>query len=81
MKAETESSIRGVIRAVCVSDRKGIGKTPVGEAVFTPDHGIEGDAHSGTWHRQISLLSYDKVEEFNRGGAGVSDGEDRKSVV
>ena len=73
--------IRGIIRAVCVSDRKGIRKTPVAQAVFSPEHGIEGDAHAGTWHRQISLLSYDKVEEFNRNGAGVKDGDFGENLV
>ncbi len=71
----------GVIHAVCVSDRKGVGKTPVSEAVFTPEHGIEGDAHAGTWHRQISLLSWDKVVEFNQNGAGVKDGDFGENLV
>ena len=73
--------ITGIIHAVCVSDRKGTGKTPVSEAVFTPEHGIEGDAHAGTWHRQISLLSGDKVDEFNRSGAGVKDGDFGENLV
>lgn len=73
--------ITGVIQAVCVSESKGIGKTPVSEAVFTPEHGIEGDAHAGTWHRQISLLSGDKVDEFNRSGAGVKDGDFGENLV
>lgn len=73
--------ITGVIQAVCVSESKGIGKTPVSEAVFTPEHGIEGDAHAGTWHRQISLLSGDKVDEFNRSGAGVRDGDFGENLV
>ena len=73
--------ITGVIQAVCVSESKGVGKTPVSEAVFTPEHGIEGDAHAGTWHRQISLLSGDKVDEFNQSGAGVKDGDFGENLV
>lgn len=43
--------------------------------------GIEGDAHGGNWHRQVSLLSYDKVEEFNSRGAGVKDGAFGENLV
>jgi len=38
------------------------------------DWGIEGDAHAGSWHRQVSLLSYDRVEEFRARGAEVTEG-------
>lgn len=76
-----KKQIRGVIHAVCMSDRKGVGKTPVDGAVFRENHGIEGDAHAGSWHRQVSLLSWNKVEEFNAGGAGVSDGDFGENLV
>ena len=66
--------MQGVIRAVCVSEAKGTEKHPVASAHLTAHHGIDGDAHAGPWHRQVSLLSYEKVEEFNRRGAQVTDG-------
>ena len=34
------------------------------EAEFIEDWGIKDDAHAGKWHRQVSLLSYDKIEAF-----------------
>ena len=46
-----------------------------------PDHGIDGDAHAGNWHRQVSLLSYDKVREFNERGAGVGHGAFGENLV
>ncbi len=70
-----EQSLRGVVRAVCTSPEKGTGKKPVNEAFFAEDYGIVGDAHAGKWHRQVSLLSYDKVEAFNAKGAQVEDGD------
>ena len=70
-----DSICRGVVRAVCISPEKGTEKRPVPEAFFKRNHGIEGDAHAGKWHRQVSLLSYDKVEEFNARGAQVVDGD------
>ena len=71
----TDRKIRGVVRAVCTSPAKGTEKKPVESGHFIPDFGIEGDAHAGKWHRQVSLLSCDKVEEFNAKGAGVADGD------
>ena len=45
------------------------------------DWGIEGDAHGGKWHRQISLLSYDKIEAFRARGAEVEDGAFGENVI
>ncbi|MBE6909857.1 MAG: MOSC domain-containing protein [Ruminococcaceae bacterium] len=66
--------MQGVIKAVCISEEKGTEKHPVESAHLTAHHGIDGDAHAGPWHRQVSLLSWEKVEEFNRRGAQVTDG-------
>ena len=51
----------GVIRAVCISGKKGEQKHAVEEVELLPDHGIVGDAHAGNWHRQVSLLSTESV--------------------
>ncbi len=50
-----------VIKAVCISERKGQQKHPVDEVRLLPSHGIEGDAHAGNWHRQVSLLGSESV--------------------
>ena len=67
--------MEGTVKAVCTSSVKGVRKEPVKEARLIEDYGIEKDAHAGKWHRQVSLLSWEKVREFNRSGAGVSDGD------
>ena len=69
-KETIEKTIRsGRVRAICTSERRGTEKHAVSEARFEKGYGIRGDAHVGNWHRQVSLLSYDKVKEFNeRGG-------------
>ena len=54
------------VAAVCISERKGTMKHPVPEIRLREGHGIEGDAHAGDWHRQVSLLaneSADKMKE------------------
>ena len=46
----------GYIRGICISKERGTAKHEVESAKFIPDWGIEGDAHAGHWHRQVSLL-------------------------
>ena len=52
----------GKVLAVCISERKGTMKHPVSEVLLRAGHGIEGDAHAGPWHRQVSLLATESVE-------------------
>lgn len=71
----------GVVRAICISSRKGTEKHSIEEGCFLENFGIKGDAHGGKWHRQVSLLSYDKIKEFNDRGAGVEDGAFGENLV
>ena len=71
----------GNVIAVCVSERKGVQKRNVNSALFVADWGIENDAHAGVWHRQVSLLSHDKIEAFRARGAEVSDGAFGENLV
>ena len=51
------------VLAICISKHKGTLKNEVSEANFIEEFGIEGDAHAGKWHRQVSLLAFEiKVE-------------------
>lgn len=71
----------GKVIAVCTSDRRGIQKKDVGAGYFSADWGIAGDAHGGNWHRQVSLLSADKIAAFNEKGAGVIPGAFGENLV
>ena len=53
-----------VIKAVCISEKKGQQKHPVACIRLRPGHGIDGDAHAGNWHRQVSLLSQESVDRL-----------------
>lgn len=53
-----------VIKAVCISEKKGQQKHPVDVVRLRPEHGIEGDAHAGNWHRQVSLLGQESVDRL-----------------
>ena len=70
-----------VIRAICISDRKGTQKYRIPEGTFIEDHGIQGDAHAGKWHRQVSLLSAEKIEAFRDKGAQVDYGAFGENLV
>ena len=71
----------GKVIAVCISPEKGTQKNAEAEGNFIEDYGIEGDAHAGKWHRQVSLLSYDKIEAFRQRGAQVEDGAFGENLV
>ena len=71
----------GKVTAVCISPEKGTQKQNIGAGVFIEEFGIEGDAHAGKWHRQVSLLSQDKIEEFRARGAEVEDGAFGENLV
>ena len=53
-----------VIKAVCISEKKGQQKHPVERVQLRPEHGIDGDAHAGNWHRQVSLLGQESVNRL-----------------
>lgn len=71
----------GTVLAVCTSAEKGVQKRDVHSAHFTPEWGIDGDAHAGKWHRQVSLLSADKIEAFRAKGAEVVYGDFGENLV
>ncbi len=52
-----------IVKSLNISEQKGTIKTPRKEILLTPE-GIEGDAHAGKWHRQVSLLAAESIERF-----------------
>ncbi|HIX30240.1 MAG TPA: MOSC domain-containing protein [Candidatus Blautia stercoravium] len=71
----------GNIRAICISKQRGTAKTEVAEAELTPQWGILGDAHGGRWHRQVSMLSVEKIQDFQARGAEVDFGAFGENLV
>jgi MOSC domain-containing protein YiiM len=64
----------GKVMAICISEKRGTKKVNIGQCELVENHGLKDDAHAGDWHRQVSLLSYDRVEAFRASGASVDDG-------
>lgn len=69
------------VMAICTSEKKGTAKHMVEEATLIENYGIEGDAHAGKWHRQVSLLALEKIEDFNNKGANVDFGAFGENLV
>lgn len=71
----------GKILGICVSEKRGTEKHGIKEANLVKDWGIEGDAHGGKWHRQVSLLSFEKIEAFRAKGAEVEFGAFGENLI
>jgi MOSC domain-containing protein YiiM len=73
--------MKGRVIAVCTSERTGMRKSNVGTAAFKVDWGIEGDAHAGNWHRQISLLALESIDKMRAKGLDVGPGDFAENIT
>lgn len=71
----------GKVTAVCISEKKGTQKVNIHSAKFLKDFGIERDAHAGNWHRQVSLISGERISEFKERGARIQDGAFGENLI
>ncbi|MDI3281127.1 MAG: MOSC domain-containing protein, partial [Bacillota bacterium] len=69
------SGKQGRVVAVSTSARKSVRKQNVPEAVLRVEHGLEGDAHAGAWHRQVSLLALESIRKMRQKGLDVNPGD------
>lgn len=73
--------MEGRILGICISEQRGTQKHEIKEADMIEGWGIKGDAHGGNWHRQVSLLSCEKIEEFRAKGADVAFGAFGENLI
>ncbi len=52
------------VMAINISEKKGVPKEPIKEGNFIENYGLEGDAHAGKWHRQVSLLGQESIDKM-----------------
>jgi cyclic pyranopterin phosphate synthase len=71
----------GTVLAVSISDAKGKRKTPVPEVLLREEHGIETDAHAGSWHRQVSLLAQESIDKMIAVGLNVGPGDFAENIT
>ena len=73
--------MKGIVTAVCASAHKGP-KEAVERGVLRAGHGMEGDVHAGTWHRQVSLLAEEQIQDMRqRSGMELPPGTFGENLV
>jgi len=69
------------IDSIAISKKKGTRKAKVDQASLIQDHGLEGDAHAGPWHRQVSFLASESIEKAKKKGLDVTFGDFAENVA
>ena len=75
------SERQGHIVALSTSTVKGVPKTNVDAVRLVEDWGIDGDAHAGAWHRQVSLLAMESIEAMRAKGSSASPGDFAENIT
>ena len=68
------------IVSIAMSKKKGTRKVLVNEASILTNHGLEGDAHAGPWHRQVSFLASESIERAREQGLEVTFGDFAENI-
>ena len=61
--------------AVCISKKRGTAKRDIGSCRLIEGKGLEGDAHAGFGHRQVSLLARESADKMREKGAEIANGD------
>lgn len=72
---------QGRVVAVSVSATTGVKKENVPQAMVLVNHGLEGDAHAGVWHRQVSLLALESIEKMRQRGLDLRPGDFAENIT
>lgn len=70
-----------IIKAISISDRKGIRKKNINSVRLLTDFGLENDAHGGKWHRQVSFLAEESIETMRQKGLDVVAGNFAENIT
>lgn len=72
----------GKVVAINISEKKGVVKKPIEQGMFIEEHGLEGDAHAGKWHRQVSLLAQESIDKMKKSGVeGLTVGKFAENIT
>jgi len=72
---------KGKIVSVNISKKKSVRKKPVEKVNILVGFGLEGDAHGGNWHRQVSLLAIESIEKMRSKGLNVNPGDFGENIT
>lgn len=69
------------IVSIAISKKKGTPKTRIEKGILIQDYGLEGDAHAGPWHRQVSFLASESIGEARGRGLNVGFGDFAENIA
>jgi MOSC domain-containing protein YiiM len=69
------------IKAVCLSEEKGTTKKVIEKGKLLENYGLEGDAHAGKWHRQLSLLDASSIDKMRGQGYELNFGDFAENIT
>ena len=69
------------IVSIATSNKKGTRKASVAEAYLKKEHGLDGDAHAGKWHRQVSFLASEEIDKARQSGLDVTFGDFAENIA
>jgi MOSC domain-containing protein YiiM len=69
------------IVAVSISQQKGVPKKNISRGLLIEDFGLDGDAHGGKWHRQLSLLAQESIKKMQDLGLKVHPGSFAENIT
>jgi MOSC domain-containing protein YiiM len=75
------ATTKGQVRAISISNQKGIPKTNVPQADLQAGLGVVGDIHADGGHRQVSLLAAEEIDRLCENGATISPGEFAENIT
>lgn len=69
------------VEAVCTSVTKGVVKKQQERVELKTDWGIETDAHAGDWHRQVSLLAGESIDQVKKSMPSLKNGAFAENII
>ena len=69
------------IESIAISKKKGTRKTCIEESQLVENFGLEGDAHAGDWHRQVSFLAVESINKMRDKGLDVTFGDFAENIA
>ncbi len=78
---QSSAPLKGKVVAVSTSSRKGKKKTNLPRCELLENKGLDGDAHAGDWHRQVSLLATESIAKIREKGLEVAPGDFAENIT
>lgn len=73
--------MEAIVKAVCLSEKKGTTKKVIEKGLLLENHGLKGDAHAGKWHRQLSLLDLSSIDKMRGQGYELKFGDFAENIT